>query len=175
LTEDTVDDYAQARHHELYLPDSDVMLLYVAWCTNKELRMATMFGSFWDLDTTPMTNIVHRPMMIMSGMCMNRKSCPYGRAFIPSEGEWVFNFSMVVALLLIYGHNVIQNIQQVTTDCDHQIYNPLDLLSQNKSSPWYGVKHMLCTFHLVEQQFDNDVLNKEESEGSVYQVKNWIR
>jgi hypothetical protein len=26
----------------------------------------------------------------------------------------------------------------------------------------------------VEQQFDNDVLNKEEREGSVYQVKNWI-
>jgi hypothetical protein len=52
----TVDDYAQARRHTLYLPDSDAMLLYVAWCTNEELRMATMFGSFWTLDTTPMTN-----------------------------------------------------------------------------------------------------------------------
>jgi hypothetical protein len=27
----------------------------------------------------------------------------------------------------------------------------------------------------VEQQFDNDVLNKEDREGIVYQVKNWIR
>jgi hypothetical protein len=34
---------------------------------------------------------------------------------------------------------------------------------------------MLCTFHLVEQQLDNDVLNKEDREGIVYQVKNWIR
>jgi hypothetical protein len=33
---------------------------------------------------------------------------------------------------------------------------------------------MLCTFHLVEQQFDNYVLNKEDREGIVYQVKNWI-
>jgi hypothetical protein len=33
---------------------------------------------------------------------------------------------------------------------------------------------MLCTFHLVEQQFNNDVLNKEDREGIVYQVKNWI-
>jgi hypothetical protein len=32
---------------------------------------------------------------------------------------------------------------------------------------------MVCTFHLVEQQFGNDVLNKEDREGSVYQVKNW--
>jgi hypothetical protein len=33
---------------------------------------------------------------------------------------------------------------------------------------------MLCTFHLVEQQFDNYVLNKEDREGIFYQVKNWI-
>jgi hypothetical protein len=49
----TVDDYAQAHHHALYLSDSDAMLLYVAWCTKEELRMATMFDSFWNLDTTP--------------------------------------------------------------------------------------------------------------------------
>jgi hypothetical protein len=171
----TVDDYAQANHNALYLPDSDAMLLYVAWCTNKELWMATMFGSFWTLDTTPMTNIEDIPLMIMAGMRTNRKSCPYGRAFLPSEGEWVFDLSMVVALSLLYGNNVIRNIQQVTTDGDRQIYNPLDLLSQNEFSTWYGVKHMLCTFHLVEQQFDNYVLNKEDREGIVYQVKNWIR
>jgi hypothetical protein len=93
-------------------------------------------------------------------MCTNRKSCPYGQAFLPSEGEWVFDFSMVVALPLLYGNNVIRNIQQVTIDGDRQIYNPLELLSQNESSPWHGVKHMLFTFHLVEQRFDNDVLNK---------------
>jgi hypothetical protein len=33
---------------------------------------------------------------------------------------------------------------------------------------------MLCTFHLVEQKFNNNVLNKEDREGIVYQVKNWI-
>jgi hypothetical protein len=93
----TLDDHAQTCRHVLYLPDSDVMLLYVAWCTNEELRMDTMFGSFWTLYTTPMANIEDRALMIMAGMCKNRKSCPYGRAFIPSEVEWVFDFSMVVA------------------------------------------------------------------------------
>jgi hypothetical protein len=177
----TLDDYAEARRHALYLPDYDAMLLYIAWCTNEKLRMATMFGFFLTLDTTPMTNIEDMPLMIMAGMETNRKSSPFVRAFLPSEGEWVFDFSMVVALPLLYGINVIRNIQQVTTDGDKQIYNPLDILSRDKSSPWYGVNHMLCTFHLAEQQFDNDVnfdndvLNKEEREGSVYQVKNWIR
>jgi hypothetical protein len=124
----TVDDYAQSRRRVFYLADSDAMLLYVTWCTNKKLRMATMFGSLWTLDTTPMTNIEDRTLMIMTGMCSNRKSCPYGRAFLLSEGEWVFDFYMGVALPLLYGNNVLRNIQQVTTDGDRQIYNPLDLL-----------------------------------------------
>jgi hypothetical protein len=170
-----VSDNAQAHRHALYLPDYDDMILYVAWCTNDELHMATMFCSFWTLDSTPMTNIEDRPLMIMAGMCTNRKYCPYGRLFLPSEGEWVFDASMVVELPLLYGNNVILNIQQVTSDGDRQINNPLDLLSQNESSPWYGVNYMLCTFHLVEHQFDNDVLKKEDREGIVYQVKNCIR
>jgi DNA phosphorothioation-dependent restriction protein DptG len=33
---------------------------------------------------------------------------------------------------------------------------------------------MLCKFHLVEQPFYNNVLSKEDREGIVYQVKNWI-
>jgi hypothetical protein len=64
-----------------------------------------MFGFVWNLETTPMTNIEDRPLMIMAGMETNRKSSPFGRAFLPSEGEWVFYFSMVVALPLIYGIN----------------------------------------------------------------------
>jgi hypothetical protein len=103
----TVDGYAQAHRHALYLPDSDDMLFYVTWCTRKDLRMATMFGSFWTLGTTPMRDIEERPLMIMVCMCRNRKSCQYGRSFLPSEGKWVFDFSMVVGLPFIYGNNVI--------------------------------------------------------------------
>jgi hypothetical protein len=50
-----------------------------------------------------MMNVEDRPLMIMAGMCSNRTSIPYDRAVLPSEGEWVFNFSMVVALPLLYG------------------------------------------------------------------------
>jgi hypothetical protein len=149
------------------------MLLYVAWCTKKELQMATMFG-FFTLDTIPMMNIEDIPLVIMDVMSITRKPSPYGRAFHPSKGEWVFYFSIVVALPLFYGNNIIRNIQQVITDVDRQIYNPLYILSKDESSPWHGVKHIKCTFHLMEKQFDNDVLNKEDTEGIVHQVKNWI-
>jgi hypothetical protein len=82
-----------------------------------------------------MLNIEDRPLMIMDGMETNRKSSPFGRAFLPSKGEWVFNFSIVVALPLLYGINVIRNIQQVTTYGNRQIYNPLHILSRDESSP----------------------------------------
>jgi hypothetical protein len=65
-----------------------------------------------------MMNIEDRPLMIMTGMCTNRKSSPYSRAFLPSEGEWVFEFSISVLLPLLYEINVIRNIKQVNTDWD---------------------------------------------------------
>jgi hypothetical protein len=83
--------------------------------------MASMFGLVWTLDTTPMTNIEEKPLMIMAGMETNIKYSPYGRAFLQSEGDWVFDFSMVVELPVLYGINVIRDIQQVTTDGDRQI------------------------------------------------------
>jgi hypothetical protein len=126
---------------------------------------------FGTLHTTSMLNIEDSPLMIMARMCTNIKSSPYGRAYLPSEGKWVFEFSIVVAIPYLYVINVIRNIQQVT-DGDIQIYNQLDILSKYESTPWYGLNHMICTFHLVEQQFDNDVINKDDREGIVYQVKN---
>jgi hypothetical protein len=113
--------------------------------------------------------------MIMAGMCTNRNFSPYGRAFLPSEGEWVCDFSMVVALSLLYGTDGIINIKQnTTTDGDREIYNTLDILSKYESSPWYSAKHVLCTLHLVEQKLDNDVLDKKDRDGIVYQFKNCI-
>jgi hypothetical protein len=116
-----LDDYAEASRHALYLPDSDAMLLYVVWSTNEEICMNTMFDFVWTLDTTPITNIKDIPLVIMAGMETNRKSIPFGRALLPIEGEWVFDFSMVVALPLLCVVNVIRNIQHVTTYGDRQI------------------------------------------------------
>jgi hypothetical protein len=53
----TVADYDEACHHALYSPYYDAMPLYVAWCTNEDLWMATMFGLLWLPNATPMTNI----------------------------------------------------------------------------------------------------------------------
>jgi hypothetical protein len=74
------------------------MLCYCMWHGAPRKSFGWLLCFFWILDMTPMTNIGDRPLLIMAGMCKNRKYSPYGRAFLPSEAEWVFDFSMVVAL-----------------------------------------------------------------------------
>jgi hypothetical protein len=69
--------YAEARHGALYLPDSDAMLLYCAWCTDEELGMATMFGFLFTCDTTPIANIEDRPLMIVAGMTTKRQNSSF--------------------------------------------------------------------------------------------------
>jgi hypothetical protein len=117
--------------------------------------MATMFGFLFTCDTTPMMNIEDRPLMIVAGMTTKRQTVPFGKAFLPNEYRWVFDFSWDVAFPLMYGYNVIRKVQQITTDGDSQIYNPLGALSKDPKSPWFGVVHMLCAFHLVEHVFPN--------------------
>jgi hypothetical protein len=127
------------------------------------------------LMTNPNTNsviVIHDPSSSLIGKRKN------GRPNKKRENHLVLMMKMsnkeaTAEEVVIYGINVIRNIQQVTTDGDRQIYNPLVILSRDESSR-YGVKHMVCTFHLVEQKFDNDVLYKEDREGIVYQAKNWI-
>jgi hypothetical protein len=40
-----------------------------------------------------------------------------------------------------------------------------------ETNPVHGMVWATCACHLMEQQLDNDVLNKEDIEGIVYQVK----
>jgi hypothetical protein len=45
--------------------------------------MATMFGFLFTRDTTPMTNIEDRPLMIVAGMTTKQQTVPFGGRFSP--------------------------------------------------------------------------------------------
>jgi hypothetical protein len=53
----SADQYAKARREALYLPESDCLLLYAAWITNKELQKTIMFPKLLTVETTGDTNI----------------------------------------------------------------------------------------------------------------------
>jgi hypothetical protein len=89
----SAEQYAIARRKALYLPESDCMLLYAAWITNKELGNAIVYPELLDVDTTGDTNIKDPMLMIVAGLDNMRRNFPSLRAFLPSECQWVFHFS----------------------------------------------------------------------------------
>jgi hypothetical protein len=86
----SADQYAISRRKVLYLPESDFMLLYAAWITNKELCNTIMYPEFIAIETTGYTNIEDHMLMIVGGLDNVRRNFPSLRA--PSECQWVFHF-----------------------------------------------------------------------------------
>jgi hypothetical protein len=73
----TVDDYAEAQQHALYLPGADAMPLYVTWCTKQDLRIATMFKvNFRDA---------------RQAWLLSRGRMPYYFSFLESHGRFCFH------------------------------------------------------------------------------------
>jgi hypothetical protein len=72
----SAEQYAIACRKALYLPESDCMLLYAAWITNKELRNTIMYPEFLAVDTTGDTNIKDRVVMIVAGLDNTRRNFP---------------------------------------------------------------------------------------------------
>jgi hypothetical protein len=72
----SAEQYAISRRKALYLPESDWMLLYAAWITNKELRNMIMYPELLAVDTTGDINIEDRIMMIVAGLDNTRRNFP---------------------------------------------------------------------------------------------------
>jgi hypothetical protein len=72
------------------LDDSEVMLLFVSWGSDEDLRYITMFPEVLSIDTTYGRNREKRPLLVFSGTDNNRKDFTALRAFLPSRCEWVF-------------------------------------------------------------------------------------
>jgi hypothetical protein len=98
----------------LYLPESNCILLYAAWITNKELQNTILFPELLAVDTTADTNIEDRMLMIVTGLENMRRDFPSIRAFLPSECQWVFRFSLSYAFPKLLCVATIRRTKQVT-------------------------------------------------------------
>jgi hypothetical protein len=65
------------------LDDSDVMLLFVAWGSDEDLRYITMFPEVLSIDTTYGTNREKRPLLVFAGTDNNSKNLTSLCAFLP--------------------------------------------------------------------------------------------
>jgi hypothetical protein len=111
----SAEQYAIAHRKALYLPESDCMLLYAAWITNKELRNTIMYPELLDVDKTGDTNIEDPMLMSVDGLDNMRRNFPSLRAFLPSECQWVFHFSFSYVFPKLLGKGTVRRIKQLST------------------------------------------------------------
>jgi hypothetical protein len=64
----SAEQYVIARRKAMYLPESECILLYVAWITNKDLRNTIIFPELLAVDTTGGTNIYDHMLMIVDSL-----------------------------------------------------------------------------------------------------------
>jgi hypothetical protein len=70
------------------------------------------------------------------------------------------------------GEEVISCIRQSNTDGDRKIYEPLNKLSLDENSPWYGVKYILCAYHMIDKWVKSKIYVNDKNNAF---VKRWVK
>jgi hypothetical protein len=157
------------------LDDSDAMLLFVAWGIDEYLRYITMFPEVLSIDTTYGMNREKRPLMVFAGTDNKRKSFTALHAFLPSECEWVFRYVFEFTISSLSGKATVGRINQINTDGDRQIYNPLTNCILDKSSSWFGCIHVLFNYHMIDNLFSTKVKITDSNRMLVEYCKKWVK
>jgi hypothetical protein len=136
--------------------------------------MIAMFPEVLPIDTTYGTNREKIPLLVFSGTDNNRKNFTALRAFLPSECECVLRYVFEVAIPSLIGEATVERIDQINTDGDRQIYNPLTNCILDKSSPWFGGIHLLCNYHMIDKLFSTKVKVTDTNRMLVEYCKQWV-
>jgi hypothetical protein len=148
LTNLNIDDIRQT----MKINDGQDVLLAFAWTTAKEAEMAKKFPEVFVMDVTEKTNVEKRGTFIVTGIDGNNKIFIALHCFMPNgfmeTYDWIYDY----AFPLLVGEDAIANNEVVLTDGEYALYDPLVNLSQ-VNSPWKNTKHMLCEYHVLEQDW----------------------
>jgi hypothetical protein len=156
------------------LDDSDVMFLFVPWGSDEDLIYITKFPEVLSIDTIYGRNREQGTLLVFAGTDKNRKHFTALRAFLPSECEWVFHYVFEVAIPSLIGDATVERINQINTDGDRQIYNPLTNCILDKSSPWFGFIHVLCNCHMIDKLFSTKVKITDSNRMLVEYCKQYV-
>jgi hypothetical protein len=157
------------------LDGSEAMVLFVAWGSDEDLRYITMLPEVLSIDTTYGTNREKRTLLVFDGTDNNRKNFTALRAFPPSECEWVFQYVFEITIPSLIGEATVERINQINTDGDRQIYNPITNCILDKTSPWFGCIHVLCNCHMIDKLFSTKVKITDNNRMLVEYCKQWVK
>jgi hypothetical protein len=69
----------------------------------------------------------------------------------------------------------MERIDQINTDGDRQIYNPITNCILDRTSPWFGCIHVLCNYHMIVKLFSTKVKITDINRMLVEYCKQWVK
>ena len=109
----SAEEFALAQRKALWLPESNVLLIYVTWITNSELEYTIKYPESLAVDTTMQTNKEERPLLLTAGIDNTHRNFASVRSFLPSQCAWTFQFTFEHAFPDILGVHTVTRIKQV--------------------------------------------------------------
>jgi MULE transposase domain/SWIM zinc finger len=158
--------YAKNVRESLRVGNGSV-LLAIAWMTEEELRIVSMYPEVLASDVTEQTNKEKRSLVMLAGLTSAMKSFTACRAFLPSCCSWVFDWFFATAIPALIPAKVLQRNVAMYTDGDSNEYNAF-LAAKPMHYP--NSSHRLCSWHLINRGMRAQGLNSKglEPQGCVY-------
>ena len=143
---------------KMKLTDRQSLLLAIAWITDTERRLVSMFPEVLYMDVTSQTNNEKRGLFLVAGKDGNGEAFTALRIYLPSEQKWVFQWIFSHCLPFLLGNRVLSRNNLCITDGDKNKYDSLgDQFSE--CTAWCNSKHVLCEWHLLASQWRKGVLS----------------
>jgi hypothetical protein len=142
------EEYAAGVRRSLKVADGKEILLAVAWITDQERRLVTLYPEVLASDVTEQTNREKRSLLVVAGLTSSLESFTVCRALLPSCARWVFHWFFSTAMpALVPKKARLRNVVNFT-DGDELEYNAF-ITAIPTSFPFSS--HRLCAWHLINR------------------------
>jgi MULE transposase domain len=167
---------AAAKRKELSLSNDTKILLMLAWNTDEERRIFSLFPELLVADLTEGTNNAQRSVALFVGKDSNNQTFTALRVFMPSHRQHAFQLCLAEAVPHLLTKKSLAQTEVAITDGEVMLYQPWDnLISQKQIYP--KCTHSLCVYHLTSRgPLAKVTLGKVTPKGIAYMLvaKHWI-
>ena len=170
------EEYAASVRRSLKVGDGNEILLAVAWITDQERRLVTLYPEVLASDVTEQTNKEKRSLLVVAGLTANMESFTVCRALLPSCARWVFHWFFTTAMPALVPKKARARNVVNYTDGDEREYNAFIA-----AIPMYFPKssHRLCSWHLINRGMKAGAISSHNlgSKGKAYYdvAVKWIK
>ena len=135
--------------------DGTSILLALSIASDEMIRVVHMFPEVGFMDTTANTNKQNRDLFLLVVKDASGETFIGNVTIIPSQQRWVFSKIYHSFFVRLYGKACMSRLRLAVTDDDPSAHGPLDMMFV--TDPCYNATHMLCVFHGLVMQFQENV------------------